>query len=678
MATLDSNKITGVSSFFGVDSAASKQYVEGASDRTIPSTTGNDGKFLTTTDGTTLSWDYPKGSQEFSSPGTYTYSIPTNANNIYVEVIGGGGGASMYKEGGGSLINKYLLSNDDLQGSTSLNVYVGSGGTHLSYSDTDSGYRTSTDGIVWSIRTSPLRPGSNKINYAFYNSVTGNYYMDGGPFFTENLRYIKNHCVNDISVYSTDAISWSELTSIPPFFRQLDIHNGLYFASPGLASLSQSSYGGTDYFNGLAVSTDSVVWTLRTIGYTLMNNYSVGYGNVSSTDIYHLFSQNGFFDFRIYASTDTIHWQLRTHRARSTNFELYSPVTQIFQDGNFVVCNTGGLQVSTDSVVWQLRSTVKYDTSSQRPTSLTYGDGLYVLGAKYVTNGQTYSGGPPIQVSTDTIVWTLRTTPRPTDTQVMWNSSDFEQYPEGYTGADSMQVNISDITYASDKTEKFVAVSSVKDPQVDVLQNQSIITSTDTIVWTLRTTGNTTTFETKIAYGNGIFMMHGDSRVSIASSGEKSYVSWTDSNQNTYSVSSPGGFAARDNNYNTGPQYNLPTPELELLQYPSKSSPVGSGSSGSLFTGVSGTNNISTFYNVDITINGGLSTSVNGSNIFNDYGISFPSGGSGGYAGTSTDPSGNGGNGFRGGGGGGGGISYKNDVTLGGFGGDGYVKIIWR
>jgi len=94
MTTAGSNFISGITTtVFASTDVVNKDYVD-ANVKPLPPQTGNSGKFLTTTDGTNLSWDYISNYQEFTSPGISTFTVPSYSNLLYIEAVGAGGGGS--------------------------------------------------------------------------------------------------------------------------------------------------------------------------------------------------------------------------------------------------------------------------------------------------------------------------------------------------------------------------------------------------------------------------------------------------------------------------------------------------------------------------------------------------------------------------------------------------------
>lgn len=105
---------------------------------TLPSQSGNSGKYLTT-DGTTASWGTITASgQLLRAPQILTsgtsYTAPANCTAIYVEAVGGGGGGGTGSniggtpDGGGGGSAGYVAKFFAVTGSTSYTYAIGAGG----------------------------------------------------------------------------------------------------------------------------------------------------------------------------------------------------------------------------------------------------------------------------------------------------------------------------------------------------------------------------------------------------------------------------------------------------------------------------------------------------------------------------------------------------------------------
>ena len=100
---LGSNQITGISTAVSGSDAAYKNYVDTRPPGSGPSIYGNENEFLFT-NGSATSWEPIQASQEYTTAGTYTYTLPTQAKRVVIESNGaGGGGAS-----GNAMLSAYV------------------------------------------------------------------------------------------------------------------------------------------------------------------------------------------------------------------------------------------------------------------------------------------------------------------------------------------------------------------------------------------------------------------------------------------------------------------------------------------------------------------------------------------------------------------------------------------
>ena len=220
MTTAGSNFISGITtSVFSSTDVVNKDYVDNYIFEP-PSQTGNDGKFLTTTDGTNISWDYVSNYEEFTSTGEQSFTVPSYANLLYIEAVGAGGGGSagqtLAQEGiAWTLRTSGFATNTILALTYGNNLYVaaGSGGR----------LNTSTDAIRWTLRTSGF--GSNFIYALTYGNNT---YVAAGVSGRLNT--------------STDAIVWTLRTSGFDFndIFALTYGNNIYISAGNLGRLSTS------------------------------------------------------------------------------------------------------------------------------------------------------------------------------------------------------------------------------------------------------------------------------------------------------------------------------------------------------------------------------------------------------------------------------------------------------
>ena len=139
----------------------------------------------------------------------------------------------------------------------------------------------------------------------------------------------------------------------------------------------------------VATSTDTVHWKMRTIAYTSQRKYDIAYGNGQ-----YLVAGDTYANS---ASTDGIHWMLRTVGGSSGSHEHEFAS---YGNGQFVLCNDGyssaPIITSTDTIHWQRRTV---------PTQ------YYGYGASFTNNRWFLAGNSKFAVSTDVVHWELRTVP---------------------------------------------------------------------------------------------------------------------------------------------------------------------------------------------------------------------------------------------------------------------------
>ena len=89
---IGSTQITGISVIANPTDAANKSYVDSAaSGGGTPSIVGQENEFLFT-NGTTTSWQPIQGYTEYTTAGNYTFTVPTQASELFIEATGAGGG----------------------------------------------------------------------------------------------------------------------------------------------------------------------------------------------------------------------------------------------------------------------------------------------------------------------------------------------------------------------------------------------------------------------------------------------------------------------------------------------------------------------------------------------------------------------------------------------------------
>jgi len=185
---------------------------------------------------------------------------------------------------------------------------------------------------------------------------------------------------------------------------------GKYIDYLGLFVLANNTISNDKENTHLQVSTDTIHWTLRTFPFPGSISYNWTYGNILAkpiaTDGSIVLVQNSNYEspgnsHTLAASTDTIHWILRTVGDLGTNGHRTSG---IYYDNNTWISGyqSGQISTSTDSIHWVLRTS---GFSESGYNSFAYGNGTWAASL-----GDSIGSGGGVITSTDTIHWVKRTT----------------------------------------------------------------------------------------------------------------------------------------------------------------------------------------------------------------------------------------------------------------------------
>jgi hypothetical protein len=420
--------------------------------------------------------------------------------------------------------------------------------------------------------------------------------------------------------------------------------------------------------SALITSTDAIIWTLRTSGIDGIINV-LTFGN----NIYVAGTSNGILG----TSSDAIIWTLRT--AGFINDVTGAINALIFANNTYIAAGASSvLNTSTDTIHWTLRTS----NLSNTIRSLAYGT--------TPTNNFVAAGGSGVISSTNAIIWILRTC----------SSGLFATYYANDTyvagGESGILITSTDTIHWTSRTSGITSriTSFTFGENIYVFGGQFgiINTSTNAIIWTLRTS-NTSNYIEALTFANNAYITAGQSSVLITSysqasgqGGAGTTVSWTGPG-GTYTLTASGGSGTSPGAAQLTSQSSSFYTTAGLSGAPQ--SPIGSGFTATVQTnqfqptgGGSGAGSSLSFgggseinvYGISTSASGGTTFSVNGSAGIAYTGLPYGSGGGGGGTGETTV--GNGGNGVRGGGGGGG-ASIGSTFGNGGNGGDGYVKITW-
>ena len=226
---------------------------------------------------------------------------------------------------------------------------------------------------------------------------------------------ITGQCSNPIG--STDGINWATRTvqistSYYDGVYAVDYHNGIFLAG------GHSSFNGSGCATRGAVqaSTDSIHWVLRTIANSNDSNCfcKPGRGSLRYLNNY-WYLLDGTTQRSLEVSTDSIHWTLRT-LGNYGGFKLGWSGSHYA----YVQCANRTPTSSTDGIVWFARSIPWAQnvccTCSEHAFTYHSGSDVWVKAYRTYNNsacpsGSGYYYGHHVISSTDTIHWTLRTIP---------------------------------------------------------------------------------------------------------------------------------------------------------------------------------------------------------------------------------------------------------------------------
>lgn len=347
----------------GVTSAVQTQI--NSKEATLPSQTGNSGKYLTT-DGSAKSWGAISSGSAVKVAGdssttdkTATFSFVTGIYNVNItgpivnftvgsKIVNSTGVYSLPSAASATISLNNQWFPYDLKQGNSVNIIYANNLFISSVGDTR--ISTSVDGKVWTSRTT-LR------------AITAVAYGDG--------KYVGAGDSGAIQT-STDGITWTSRDSTTN--------------TPWLSIVYGDKWVVAGNSGGNATSTDGITWTTRSN--ILGNNYvyALTYGNS-------LYVAGGAAG-KLATSTDGISWT-----SRDAGFGISSVIRALtFGNGLYLAGGQGSrLSTSTDGITWTTRN-ASAGIGTAVITSLIYGNGLYVIGAE--------SGR--LATSTDGITWTSR------------------------------------------------------------------------------------------------------------------------------------------------------------------------------------------------------------------------------------------------------------------------------
>jgi len=297
MATLGSDKLTGIENVDGNDSVVSKRYVESL----VPSVGGTtksylqaEGKSFSTWSMRTLSIDPPDYSTNRTSYNPYGFLYSEKDN---------------------------ILLRADYWTSSRPNYVT-----------------ASTDAIHWSLRTVPTQTSGTQYAVQYLNYANGYYFGDGSSY---------------LFVVSTDTIHWTARTTSSPYTSLTGVYGGQTSMMYG-PSTTESVYCWTPYAE-ILTSTDTIHWTQRTKPGGTNGEYR-NYDSVYHDGYFHVAGGNNN-NYMIASSTDAISWQLRTFGATPSGAGFYY-IQYLDEISKYCVLGYNHYGLSTDAIHWDAYNTL--------------------------------------------------------------------------------------------------------------------------------------------------------------------------------------------------------------------------------------------------------------------------------------------------------------------------------
>lgn len=344
MATLGSDKLTGIENVDGNDSVVSRRYVE----TVVPSVGGATKSYLKAEGQSYSTWSMRTLTTSPDSPGERpSYNCK---------------GGFLYSEKDDILLAAYHYT-------TNRENYVSA----------------STDAIHWSLRTLPIATSGTKYPVQSLNYANGLYFADA----TYNLSV------------STDTIHWIARTSVASYTSTPLSGSGSTHMIYGYSGTEESYIYYWASFAAAITSTDTIHWTLRTKpggGSSTYDNRDALY-----KDGYFLAAGGSSSNYMITASTDAIVWQFRTFGATPVSGGLYYIQ---YLDGISKYCALGynHYGLSTDAIHWDTYDNLN---GAGQLTPLVF-DNDFKSKKYYTCKLGSNSTYDDLYITTDAIHWTTQ------------------------------------------------------------------------------------------------------------------------------------------------------------------------------------------------------------------------------------------------------------------------------
>jgi plastocyanin len=345
MATLGSDKLTGIENVDGNDSVVSKRYVESV----VPSVGGATKSYLKAEGKSFSTWSIRTLTTSPDSPGERpSYDCD---------------GGFLYSEKDDVLLAAYHYT-------TNRENYVSA----------------STDAIHWSLRTLPIATSGTKYPVRSLNYANGLYFADASynlSVSTDTIHWIAR---TSGTSYNSTTLSGSGSTNIAYGYSETE-ESYIYYWAPYAESIT---------------STDTIHWTTR----TKPGGASSTYYNRDSlyNDGYFLTVGGDSTNYMIIASTDAIVWQFRTFGATSVSSSGLYYIQYLDEISKYCALGYNHYGLSTDAIHWE-----PYDNlnGAGQLTPLVYDNDF--KSKKYYTcklgSNSTYDD---LYITTDAIHWTTQ------------------------------------------------------------------------------------------------------------------------------------------------------------------------------------------------------------------------------------------------------------------------------
>jgi len=477
MATLDSNKVTGVSVVSNATDAVNANYVSTSKPKYQTPLASDAGKFLQYA-GSAYYWNL-----RTSAFGTTDITASSYGNGYYV--IGGAQTLSSSTDtiawslrttGTGQTFNQIVYGDQSTSGK---DIFVaGSSGGEV---------RSSTDSIGWSLRSSGF--GSTAISGATYSTLNGGEFLLGGA--------------------STPITTWWQLRTSG---TTIAITSTLYGNLPVPTYLIRLY--NTRFLKG---STDTITWTIRTNGGSGSTIQSISYGLVGDQPLYVSVDSNT----QVNTSTDSITWTLRTSGSTTSGI-FYTTAAgslglgqQNFIAGGSSALNVPSVKSSTDGIHWVSRNHTGFGSTAIAASG--YGGGYYFIGG----SSAAAPANSPLNVSIDGITWSKRTSGTALNIYgfAYGTNNGVPNYIfHGQSGliATSTDTNTwilrtagstSDIGLSGGSNGSGTAMTYNNGVYIYVNIAGGVRVSTDAITWTLKDFPASVTAAYSIAYGNNYYFV---------------------------------------------------------------------------------------------------------------------------------------------------------------------------